>query len=183
MAVLLLGACGSSTTREEIESYQQQADSLSVEIGRNVTIRYTDSARLKATITAPLMERYPQLSEPYLEMTEGLTAQFYDDQGNVSSNLSANYGKHYERKELIELRNNVHVKNKIGEELESEELFWDQKTKRIFTEKFVKITRNDELIYGEGFESNERFTKYKILKPSGRVKIKEQEKDSTNSTE
>jgi len=152
-------------------------DSLSVETARDVTIRYTDSAILKATISAPLMERYPKVAEPYLEMTEGLSAVFYDDEGKVSSNLSANYGKNYERKELIELRNKVHVRNKLGEELESEELFWDQKTKRIFTDKFVKITRNQELIYGEGFESNERFTKYKILKPSGRVKIKDQEKD------
>ena len=49
----------------------------------------------------------------------------------------------------------------------------------------MKIKRQDELIYGEGFESNETFTKYKIIKPSGRVKLKEVESegDSTKGAE
>jgi len=158
---------------------------LSVETAKDVTIRYTDSARLKAIITAPLMERYPEAEKPYLEMTEGLHAEFYNKNGQVVNWLRANYGIHYETDKTIELRDEVQVRNVYDEQLESEELFWDQATKTIHTDKFVKIKRQDELIYGEGFESNETFTKYKIIKPSGRVKLKEVESegDSTKGAE
>ena len=33
---------------------------------------------------------------------------------------------------------------------------------RIFTEEYVKITTPDEIIYGDGLESNETFSKYQI---------------------
>lgn len=173
MAVLLLAACSSSTTRQDLEDYHTQADSLSVETATGVVLRYTDSARLKALITAPLTKRYPQADEPYIEMPEGLKARFFDENGVENSWLRASYGKNFEQRKLVELRNQVHVKNKEGEELESEELFWDQRSKKIYTDKFVKITRKDELIYGEGLESNETFTRYRIKRPSGRVKLKE----------
>lgn len=183
LAFWFLSSCGDKERTETFENYRDLNDSLSVEVARDVRIRYTDSARIKAIIHTPIMQRYPSAKEPYMEMNEGLKAEFYDVNGEINSRLSANYGKRYERQKLIELRNNVHVHNKIGEELESEELFWDQEGKRIFTDKFVKITRKDELIYGEGFESNETFSKYKILKPKGRVKLKDQPKkeDEENS--
>lgn len=176
-AVFLFSRCSSGTSNEKIEKYQQRSDSLSVETATDVTIRYTDSARLKAIITAPLMERYPDADKPYLEMTKGLNAEFYNKNGQVVNWLRANYGVHYEKDKTIELRDKVQVRNKYDEQLESEELYWDQATKRIHTDKFVKIKRQDELIYGEGFESNETFTKYKIIKPSGRVKLKEVESE------
>lgn len=162
-----------NANKKEIERFRDQTENLSIERATNVAIRYTDSAKLKALIQTPLLVRYPRKKEPYTEMPKGLSAQFYDNQGGIDSRLSANYGINYEEKKLIKLNDSVRVVNKIGEELRSEELFWDQKEKRIYTNKFVKIIREGEEIRGDGFESNENFTKYKILKPSGRVKVKE----------
>lgn len=150
------------------------ADSLSVETATNVTIRYTDSAVLKALITAAVLKNHPTDAEPYMEMPEGLKANFYDKTGEKESYLSANYGINYTAKHLIFLRNDVHVINEKGEELQSEELYWDQTTRKIYTDKAVKIIREDEIIHGSGLESNENFTRYRILKPSGEVKFKEE---------
>jgi lipopolysaccharide export system protein LptC len=159
--------------KKEIEKLNNLAEDLSVEKATNVTIRYTDSAILKVVINTPLLVRYPKKKEPYSEMPLGLNAKFYDKQGNADSHLSSNYGINYEDKKLIELRDSVRVVNNIGEELKSEELFWDQEKKIIYTNKFVKIVRDGEEIRGDGFESNENFTKYKILKPVGKLKVKE----------
>jgi len=159
--------------KKEIEAFRNQMEDLSVEHATDVVIRYTDSAILKAIIQTPVMVRYPQKKEPYTEMPKGLNAKFYDKEGGLDSRLSANYGINYEDKKIIELRDSVRVINKQGEELKSEELFWDQEKKIIYTNKFVKIVRDGEEIRGDGFESNENFTKYKILKPTGRVKVKE----------
>lgn len=159
--------------KAELENYIQQSEDLSVENVEGVTIRYTDSAVLKATIFAPRMIRYPKKEEPYTEMPEGLFATFYDNQGNEDSKLSAAYGINYDLKKLIMLKDSVRVVNNKGEELKSEELYWDQVEKRIYTNKFVRIIRNGETLRGEGFESNESFTKYRILRPSGPVAVKE----------
>ena len=75
--------------------------------------------------------------------------------------------KDYSEKKLIHLRNDVRVTNEKDEKLRSEELFWDQAAQKIYTNKVVRITRDGETITGEGLESNENFTKYRILKPFG----------------
>jgi LPS export ABC transporter protein LptC len=138
-----------------------------------VKIRYTDSARLKAIISTPLMIRFPERKNPYSEMPKGLSAQFYNDQGEPNSRLSANYGINFEQQKLIQLRDSVRVYNTMGEELKSEELYWDQVRKKIYTNTYVVIKRAGDTIRGDGFESNENFTKYRITKPHGRVKLKE----------
>jgi hypothetical protein len=50
-----------------------------------------------------------------------------------------------------------------------EHLIWDRAENKIYSNEFVKITTDDEIIMGEGFESNEQFTKYRILKPKGTI--------------
>ena len=69
----------------------------------------------------------------------------------------------------MEAMNDVVITNAEGEKLNTEHLIWDRKAQRIYSEVFVKITTEDEIIMGEGFESNETFSKYKILKPKGTI--------------
>lgn len=170
-AVFLLSC--RKANKNEIEKFRDQTEDLSVEQATNVSIKYTDSARLKAIIFTPLLVRYPNKRNPYTEMPKGMNARFYDLNGNVDSRLSARYGINYENQKLIKLKDSVRVVNQKGEELKSEELFWDQEKKIIYTNKFVRIAREGEEIKGDGFESNETFTRYKILKPSGSLKVKE----------
>ncbi len=165
--------CRKTPSSNELEKLIKQAENMSVEEAENVVIRYTDSAVLKATITAPLLIRYPQKKEPYTEMPKGLHAIFYDALGNEDSRLSAAYAINYESKKLIKLTDSVRVFNRKGEELKSEELFWDQANKKIYTNTFVRIIRNGETLRGDGFESNESFTKYRILRPTGPVTVQD----------
>jgi LPS export ABC transporter protein LptC len=158
---------------DAIQQYNAAADTLSVEKATGVKIIYTDSSVRKATIYAPLLERYPQKDDPYIEMRKGLRAYFYDENEKVNSSLKADYGISYEKSKIITVRRNVKVRNINDEELETEELHWDQKKKTIYTDQFVKIRRKDEILYGRGFESNETFSRYKIKKPEGKFTIPE----------
>ena len=54
------------------------------------------------------------------------------------------------------------LENDKGERLEAPELIWDEKTKEIYTDRFVKHTREDRVIYSHGFKSNESFTHYEL---------------------
>jgi hypothetical protein len=64
------------------------------------------------------------------------------------------------------------------EKLESEELIWEEEERRIYSNKFVKITKPDEVIYGVGFETNQEFTRWKINAPEGEILVDEKQKPS-----
>ena len=67
------------------------------------------------------------------------------------------------------------IVNKKGEKLNTEELVWNQSAKKLFTEKFVKITTPTQVMYGDGLEANEDFTWYRILNPKGIVAVDKKE--------
>jgi LPS export ABC transporter protein LptC len=175
--ILLHSSCR-ETNKEEILEYQNLADSLSVETASEVEIVYSDSGALRALIKAPVLKRYGQAEDPYAEMPEGVEAQFYDKFAQPNSRIEANYAIHYEKRKMIKLENDVHVKNTRNQELRSEELYWDQKKKELYTDKFVDIRDDEDIWQGQGFRSNETFTKWRIIKPTGRKKVKDVNEDS-----
>jgi LPS export ABC transporter protein LptC len=108
----------------------------------------------------------------YIEFTKGVDMIFYDADGKESGHMKAKYAISYNKKEQMIARNNVELWNAEGKRLDTEELIWDQKSGRIHSEKFSKITSPTEVIYGDGFESDQDFSKYRIVNISGIVSVK-----------
>ncbi len=147
---------------------------LPVEVADDIRIIYSDSALLKVILEAKHLERF--LGEnPYLEMTEGVHVRFYNKLGQVESELRSNYAVSHQNTDIMEAKEDVVVINQKGETLNTEHLIWEEKTERIHTEEFVKITTEDEVIFGHGFESNQDFTKYRIKKIKGTINLKDAE--------
>ncbi|MBP8781746.1 MAG: LPS export ABC transporter periplasmic protein LptC, partial [Paludibacteraceae bacterium] len=46
-------------------------------------------------------------------------------------------------------------------------IYIDQKTEKIYTDRFIKITQQQRIITGIGFQSNHTLTQYTITKPQG----------------
>ncbi len=144
---------------------------VSVERAEDIEILYSDSAKLKIRITGPVMLYHQGNKGPAQEFIDGVLVDFFDTQEQVTSQLSAKYGIRYERQGKVVVRDSVVWKSKKGESIESEELIWDERTKKIFTKKFARISRPDEIIYGYGFEADQNFTNAKINAVTGRVKV------------
>ena len=164
--LLLFGCSPDLKTIEDIT----RVDESPIESTFNIEIIYTENARVKMVMQAPQMDRFTG-ERHYIEMPEGLEVLFYDSLMRVTSSLSANYAISYDNNELVEARNDVVVVNEAGERLNTEHLVWNQKEERIFSDKFVKITTADEVLYGDGFESDERFEQWEILSPRGTFTI------------
>lgn len=146
---------------------------LPVETSKNVELIYSDSAIVKAKLKAPIL-KFVKVESPYYEMPKGVFVEFYKSGTSlVESTLKADYGIRYEAKNLVEVRKNVVVVNSIGEKLETEKLTWNEKTGKIYTDQFVKITRQQEVLFGEGLEASQQFNSYKILKLKGTINLKE----------
>lgn len=140
-----------------------------VERGKDIELFYSENGDVKVKVTAPTVIRF-LTPPPYTEFDNGLRVDFYNDSMRVTSWLTANYGIRYESESKTILRNDVQVVNENNEHLSTEELIWDEKRHIIYSEKFVKITTPDQVIYGEGMEADEQLTKYIIKKPQGTIR-------------
>lgn len=162
-------------------------DSLPLEIAYDVEISFSDSGKLQAVLSAPIMERVSETEEDggeYLEFPQGFKAVFYDSVANPESEITARYGVNYEKKDMMEARHNVIIKNfPKQEQLNTEHLIWDRKKKEIFSDVFITLTKPDEVLYGDGFTSDENFEAYEVINPTGEFNIVQDEKDEKKSKE
>lgn len=156
--------------KNDIETVNNVAgfDTLPTQSAFNIETIYTDSARIQLLIRAAEMNRYTTNKEaPYYEFPRGIYVEFYGSDEQVHSKLEAKYAIYHDKTDLWEARHNVVAVNKDGEVLNTEVLFWDQRKKLIYSDKYVKITTADEVIFGEGIEANQDFTDWKIKKVTG----------------
>ena len=139
---------------------------------KNVEIIYSENSKLVAKAVAPVIDVYVSDKITHKEMPKGLTLYFYDSLKNVESSIKSNYAIQKENENIWEARSNVVVVNRKGEQLNTEHLVWDEKNEKLYSDVFVKITTPDEILLGEGMESDQNFDKWHIKKPKGTYSIK-----------
>lgn len=172
---LLLAACTFCTScSNDLEKVNQisSANINIAELGEDVEIHYSREGHLRAKIIAKELVTY-RGDEPYMEFSKGVKLDFFNDALQTTSKLTARYGIYYTQKEEMMVRDNVEIINIKGEKLDTEELTWKRKDEKIYSDKFVRITTPDEIIYGTGFEAKQDFSDYVIKNISGTVQVKE----------
>lgn len=152
-------------------------DQLPLETGKNVEMLYSDSAIVRARLTAPQMDRFSG-KKNFMEMPKGMLIIFYDEDKKEQNRLKADYGIVYDNgtgMDRMEAKRHVVVINEKGDKLETEHLVWNAATKKIYTEEFVKITTKEEVIWGDGLTANQDFSVYSILHPQGVIQVDDKE--------
>ena len=167
----LLSACENDLEKVNLVAGKK---ALPVETSSGLTILYSDSGKVKVKISAAEMHRFVADS-PYTEMPSGVKVEFFNQDLKVSSTLTSNYAVRKDREFVTEARGDVIVVNEKGEKLNTELLTWDERTSKIFSSEFVKISTPDKIIFGNGFEANQDFTNYKIFNIKGTITIDKDE--------
>ncbi len=135
---------------------------------------YSDSGRVMIILKAKDLARYEEKKLKYDEYKYGLFVEFYEG-GSISATLKCSYARFLIDKELWEIKSDVEVDNiSRGEKINTELLYWDMNKELVYSDKFVKITTEEEILMGDGFESNQDFSEWKILKPTGVISIKDE---------
>jgi LPS export ABC transporter protein LptC len=132
-----------------------------------------DSGIVKYKFMAPELVQYDKKQPPYYDFPKGLTVILYTKTGGTEAKIKANWAKYLTKEKLWELRNNVEAQNQKGDILNTEQLFWDEKRERVYTDLYTKITTKKEILTGIGFESNQTLTEYTFRKPQGIFEIEE----------
>jgi LPS export ABC transporter protein LptC len=144
------------------------------EITKNLKMIYSDSGYARVEIFAALAETY-RTKESVTKVKDSLRVNFFSESGEVISTLSARYGEINYNKGTILVRDSVRLYNYSKKQtLETEALFWNQKDSSIYSLSQVIIKSPKGIILGDGIRTNQSFSKYVLLKPSGRVELEKE---------
>ena len=170
-----------------------EADSLNikevpVQTVDNMFIVQTKNGRIQMRSEAPVMERYERDTLSYELFPEGFFVYGYTDDEDLETEIVADKARHMKYKdgrEIWEAYGNVVVKNLMKQEvMETDTLYWDQKTERIYTHCYVRMYSPDGFMQGYGMESDQRARNSVIYNPFNSYGILEQEEpvllDSVN---
>lgn len=158
---------------KEINAFSSMLDTLPNISAKDIRFTYSEHGETQVILSGPLMNHY-EGDEPYMEFPEGFLVEFFDSLNVVKTTLSANYGINYQDKKIMIAKGNVIVNNfETNEILNTEELIWDQNTELIYSNKFVKVTSDDGVLYGDGLESDQTFSRRRIINPTGEILVED----------
>jgi LPS export ABC transporter protein LptC len=129
------------------------------------TVRFSDSARVKAILWAGHIAVYSQQKSTLL--SDSIHVDFFNEQEVHTSVLTARRGKVNEQTEDFEAHDNVVVVSDSGTILRTDSLFWDNAERKIHTDAFVDIVSPTEHIMGHGMVSDQSLRNYRIFKVTG----------------
>lgn len=136
-----------------------------------ITMYYTENNRMKILLKAKKINDFQNGDS---EFPEGIFIEFYDEFGKITSTLRANSAYYFKAEDKWRGLGDVEVINlEKQQQLNTEELFWKPATKKIFTEKFVTIKLESEIIYGTGLNAAQDLSHYTLRDTKGEFDVKD----------
>ena len=172
-AVTLFFSCDDgSTTLKQINQFNDNP----VGIAYDIRMTYTDSAVVKAILTAPVNLDFTHLSFKYSEFPQGLKIIFFNN-NNQENTLVADYGILYNQTKIVDLQGNVVLSSHDGSILETDQMYWDAEKEWLFTEKPFTFENVNYDMAAIRLDTNKEFSKFQTGKLTGTMLV-EEKKDS-----
>ncbi len=113
--------------------------STKIETGTMINAYMSTEGKLQAHLTAPVMKRSTSDSN-MTEFPKSLHVYLYGDSGKqITTYIFAKYGRHIGTRNLIFLKDSVFIYNINKDTLRTSELYWDQNTNKLYTDKVVWV--------------------------------------------
>lgn len=121
-----------------------------------------DSGYVKYRLITQVWDIYDPPKDPYWFFPEKVYLEQYDTLGHVVATVKADTAWNYSRKRLWKLKGNVVVRNIDSAVFRSQEVYWDQRSHKIYSDIYVEVDQPDKgtLRATRGFEANEQMTEY-----------------------
>jgi LPS export ABC transporter protein LptC len=156
---LLFTSC--EEDKKEVKK-QEYKGPISEVYGINMT--YSDSAKLVVRMSTEAQLTMANADKKY---PKEVRIFFFDKFGNNTTKLRGDSAVYTKQTNLYRIMGRVQINNQVKNEvLETDELFWNPDTKKIYSDKPVDIKTPDQTIHGVGMDSNQDFTQYTIRRIS-----------------
>ncbi|MEL6445291.1 MAG: LPS export ABC transporter periplasmic protein LptC [Bacteroidota bacterium] len=181
LAVALAGCRRDSATVPADLDLEERPDQESWD----ATLLVTRDAQPRARLAAPYLARYDQADSSYALFqplpdsarassdTVRVEVQLYDEAGEPSAFMTADQLRYFDRRQRFEAQGNVHVVTADEKRLYSEHLAWDEQSRRVTTDGFVRIVTLTEQIQGYRLNADESLDTYTIARVTGQVEVEE----------
>ena len=174
LLVLLLGGCENDIERINLITDESEAPTVQ---GKNIKVIYSDSAKVKVQILAPVYKQYSHAERPYIEFEKGLEVYFYDDSARIESEIRADYTIYYIDEQLWHATGNVVAQRfDNGDALYTEELFWNEAEEQIYSDSYTRVHNEGNVLYGKnGCRSDQRLSNWQLIGSSGTINVQDEE--------
>jgi Protein of unknown function (DUF1239). len=141
----------------------------------------SDSGVVRYRILADRWDVYDQLKPSKWAFEEGVYLEKFSDSLTINATVRADTAYYYDQSKLWELYGSVHIENLEGEIFDTDTLFWNQDTERVWSDAYIRIEKaNGTVVTGYGFTSNQQFTDYRIRRTQGIFPIEENDRATRN---
>ena len=165
LVILFVSACQSPESAKPIITEFEQ-EKQPDQICFDLVLTFIDSSNTKAIVKARRARVFLDSNKTFLD--SGVTVQFFNENGKKTGTLTADRVKIDDiTKDMFASGKVVAISDSSRTKLETEELDWNNETKKIYSNVYVKITSPSEIIEGRGLESDEQLNNYKIFKVTG----------------
>ena len=144
-----------------------ERDSMAVMQTSGVTTLISDSGVTRYRVNTEEWTVYDRKKPSYWAFEKGVYLEQFDSIFNIEASIKADTAYYYDKQQLWKLIGNVDIQNRKGERFKTELLFWNQATKKVYSDKFIRIEQPDRIITGHGFDSNQDMTVYVIQNIEG----------------
>ena len=151
--ILILGSCDSSL--KEVQKINVSEFSPSGDAD-SITLKYTDSGKIKAVLVASKMLDYATVKYPFTEFPNGVNVTLYDQKARRTF-IRSDYAIQFKGTDLIDLQGNVKISTEDNQVLETQQLYFDQKNEWFFTENSFKFTDPKGVSNGKGIDFSKDF--------------------------
>ena len=174
---------GCSKSGKNLAAAVEERDSLSSMTSLGVTTLISDSGITRYKIITEEWSIFDKKDPPYWAFEKGVYLEKFDTLLHIDASIKADTAYYYDRKKLWELKGNVQIRSQRGDKFETSQMFWDEKNKTVYSDKYIKIEQEDKTLTGYGFESNQELTEYVIKNTTGIFIIEDTQANTPQTSE
>ncbi len=138
-----------------------------------VKVDFTEAGIHKGVVQAAHQAEYKTRKGSQHHLDGGITVTLFDQHGQATTRITAEKAVIHDNQDIEAMGNVVMRSTNDGTVITSEYVKRSASDKMIRSHRLVTITRNNETIRGEGFESDQSLKKYRIFRGSGEAFIQQ----------
>lgn len=167
--IISLVGCSEEKLKPQIDT-SIRSDELPDQESNNATITFTEEGLIKAILYA---DNIKVLGDQNKKLLTGVRIEFFNELEERTSVLTSLNGRIDDDTQDMYAIDSVVAVSDSGTTLITDELVWENNTKKVKSQKFVRIVSPDEIIEGYGFESDQDLKNYTIFDITYITTIKE----------
>lgn len=145
--------------------YDRDSVALMTTYGVNTLI--SDSGVIKYRIVAERWEINQNKKPSRWLFEKGLFLEQFDEDFHIVTYIQCDTAYFYDQQGIWELRGHVNVKTKQQLHYTSEELFWDERSHELYSNKFSRLVTPERTLQGNYFRSDDKMMRYRVTNTKG----------------